>query len=81
MPYNIKDAETEQLLARLHHVTQKSKADLLRELLKDELARREQRLTTAERLAPLRAKLKALGEIKPIDWDELKRQSDEDWGE
>lgn len=81
MPYNIKDPEADRLLTELHKITRKSKVEILREHLGRALEQATRKQPVSERLARLRARIRAAGPQAPIDWDELKRRSDEDWGE
>ena len=81
MPYHIKDERTERLLRELARVRKRTMADVLRDALSEAMQRHNERVPLAGRLEPLRAKVRALGRRKPVDWDALKRANDEDWGE
>lgn len=81
MAYHIKDERTDALLRRLAAMRRRSMADVLRDTLADAVEREESKLSVSDRLAPLRAKLRAVGTHRPVDWAELKRLNDDDSGE
>jgi hypothetical protein len=80
MSYNIKDPEAERLLHVLAEACRQSKAEVLREVLNQAVAKESLQIPLIERLAPLQARL-AAARAAGIDWDELKRANDEAWGE
>jgi hypothetical protein len=81
MAYRIKDERTDALLRRLARIRRRPMAEVLRETFAEAVKREESKLSVAERLEPLRAKLRGAGVHRPVDSAELKRLNDEDAGE
>ena len=81
MSYLIKDEEVLSTFRRLAKGRGKTLADLLRDLARQEAGREAAKLSTLQRLQPVLAKARALGQHPPVDWEAEKRASDEMWGE
>ncbi|EIM30274.1 hypothetical protein [Microvirga lotononidis] len=82
MTYLIKDETVVQQLKILAQRKNKTVADVLRQVIVQEIEREDSRTSTMEKLAPVLAKARALGEpVGRINWEEQKRASDEEWGE
>jgi len=81
MTYLIKDEEVLSTLRQLAKGRGKSVADLLRDLARQEAQREAAKLPALERLQPVLAKARAMGQPPPVDWEAEKRASDEMWGE
>jgi hypothetical protein len=81
MAYVIKDERSVELIRQLARVKRKSLADTIREAIAHEMERETRRTPIMERLRPLHERLGVTEPKQRVDWDELKRRSDEDWGE
>jgi len=81
MAYQIKDESVLRQLKHLARVRGKTVADVLREAVGHETEREASKAKTADLLRPLRSRIRAMGEHRPVDWSDLKRRNDEDWGE
>jgi hypothetical protein len=82
MTYLIKDETVVQQLKVLAQRKNKTVADVLRQVVVQEIEREESRTSTLEKISPVLAKARAIGKpIGRIDWDAEKNASDELWGE
>lgn len=82
MAYLIKDETVVQQLKVLAQRKNKTVADVLRQVVVQEIEREESRTSTLDKIGPVLAKARAIGKpIRRIDWDAEKNASDELWGE
>jgi hypothetical protein len=82
MTYLIKDEAVVQQLRLLAQRKNKTVADVLRQVVVQEIEREGSRISTLEKIGPVLAKARAIGRpIGRIDWEAEKRASDELWGE
>jgi hypothetical protein len=82
MTYLIKDETVVQQLKALAQRKNKTVADVLRQVVVQEVEREERRTSTLEKIGPVLAKARAIGKpIGRIDWEAEKNASDELWGE
>ncbi|WP_201841352.1 hypothetical protein [Microvirga zambiensis] len=82
MTYLIKDETVVQQLKALAQRKNKTVADVLRQVVVQEIEREESRASTFEKIGPVLAKARAIGKpVGRIDWDAEKNASDELWGE
>jgi hypothetical protein len=82
MTYLIKDETVVQQLKVLAQRKNKTVADVLRQVVVQEIEREDSRTSTLEKIGPVLAKARAIGKpIGRIDWDAEKTASDELWGE
>lgn len=82
MTYLIKDETVVQQLKVLAQRKNKTVADVLRQVVVQEIEREEARTSTLEKIGPVLAKARAIGKpIGRIDWNAEKNASDELWGE
>ena len=79
MALQIKDATMLRQIEQLHQMTGMTKTDVLRTALKNELERQRSKTPVKELLAPVLAKVEAMGPFRPTTPEEDKRISDELW--
>lgn len=82
MTYLIKDETVVRQLKVLAQRKNKTVADVLRQVVVQEIEREESCTSTLEKIRPVLARARALGKpIARIDWKAEKNASDELWGE
>jgi len=82
MTYLIKDETVVQQLKVLARRKNKTVADVLRQVVVQEIEREDSRTSALEKIGPVLAKARAIGKpIGRIDWGVEKTASDELWGE